>query len=227
MARRMQRGFCHGLPGREPTVKTARRRVASIATATLLPAALLLASPQPASADELWNLTSGSVRVRCSLTLGGSFDATTSAISGSLRRTESDATYAGALRVDLVPLDTGIELRNSHLRETYLEVARGDQFRHATLTGIALAVPLPPDTVRHETSFSGRLALHGVEMPVAGGVELSRRDGGIQVQATFSLSLEAFDIQPPRYLGVGVRDEVGILVTFDAVSGSSPTGSSR
>ena len=208
-------------------MKTAPRRVASIATAALLPAVLLLAGAMPASADESWNLTSGHVRVRCSLTVGGSFDATTSAISGSLRRTGSDAAYAGALRVDLVPLDTGIELRNTHLRETYLEVARGEQFRHAALTAIALAVPLPPEAIRHETSFSGRLSLHGFEMPIAGGAELSRRDGRIQVQATFSLSLEAFDIQPPRYLGVGVRDEVGILVTFDAVSGNSPSTGSR
>ena len=179
------------------------------------------------SDGNFWNLTSGNVRVRCRLTVGGSFDAATSAISGRLRQTGSDASYAGTLRVDLVPLDTGIELRNNHLRETYLEVGRGERFRHAALTGIELAVPLPPDSARHKTPFSGTLLLHGVERAIAGEAELSRREGRLRVQAEFSLSLKVFDIPPPRYLGVGVRDEVGILVTFDAVSGTSPSGGVR
>ncbi len=201
------------------------RRVVSIALATtLLPATLDLAAAWPASAEQSWNLTSGNVRVRCRLTVGGSFDAATSAISGTLRQTGPEASYAGTLRVDLVPLDTGIELRNNHLRETYLEVARGERFRHAALTGIELAVPLPPDAARHKTPFSGTLSLHGVERAIAGKAELSRRDGQLHVQAAFSLSLKVFDIPPPRYLGVGVRDEVGILVTFDAVSDNSSTG---
>ena len=204
------------------------RRVASIAlAATLLPATLDLVAARPASAEKIWNLTSGNVRVRCRLTVGGSFDAATSAISGRLRQTGSDASYAGTLRVDLVPLDTGIELRNNHLRETYLEVGRGERFRHAALTGVELAVPLPPDSARHKTPFSGTLSLHGVERAIAGEAELSRREGRLRVQAEFSLSLKVFDIPPPRYLGVGVRDEVGILVTFDAVSGASPSGGSR
>ena len=204
------------------------RRTSSIAlAATLLLAMLGLAGARSASAEESWNLTSGNVRVRCRLTVGGSFDAATSAISGTLRRTGPDAVYTGTLRVDLVPLDTGIELRNNHLRETYLEVSRGERFRHAALTGIELAVPLPTDAARHETPFSGTLSLHGVERTIAGKAELSRRAGRIRVQAAFSLSLGAFDIPPPRYLGVGVRDEVGISVTFDAASGNSPFGGSR
>ena len=204
------------------------RRVASIAlAATLLAATLDLVAARPASAGKFWDLTSGNVRVRCRLTVGGSFDAVTSAISGTLRQTGPDASYTGTLRVDLLPLDTGIELRNNHLRETYLEVARGERFRHAALTDVDLAVPLPSDAARHKTPFSGTLSLHGVERAIAGEAELSRRDGRLRVQAAFSLSLKLFDIPPPRYLGVGVRDEVGILVTFDAVSDTSPSGGPR
>ena len=210
-------------------MRSVSRRVASIATAavTLLLTTLDPIGARPAGAEEVWRLTSGNVRVRCRLTVGGSFDAATPAISGTLRRAGPDASYAGALRVDLVPLDTGIELRNAHLRDNYLEVARGEQFRYAALTGIALADPLPPGTARHETAFSGTLLLHGVEQTVAGEAELSRRDAGIRVQAAFSLSLEAFDIPPPRYLGVGVRDEVRVRVTFDAVRGGAADGDSR
>ena len=204
-----------------------RRRAALAAAAALLLAALAPAGARPAAAEESWHLTSGDVRVRCRLTVGGSFDAVTSAISGSLRRTGPDAPYAGALRVDLTSLDTGIELRNAHLRESYLELARGEPFRRALLTDIALAAPLPADAVRHEMEFSGTLSLHGVERAVAGEAEVRRRNGRIRVQAAFSLSLDAFDIPPPRHLGVGVRDEVGIRVTFDAVSSDPSAGGAR
>lgn len=212
---------------RERNLKFPRRVALITLAAMLLPATLDWVAARPPSAEEFWNLTSGNVRVRCRLTVGGSFDAVTSAISGTLRRTGSEASYAGALQVDLVPLDTGIELRNNHLRETYLEVARGERFRHAALTGIELAVPLPPDAARHKTPFSGTLSLHGVERAIKGEAELSRHDGRLRVEAAFSLSLKGFDIPPPRYLGVGVRDEVGILVIFDAVSDTSPSGDSR
>ena len=38
----------------------------------------------------------------------------------------------------------------------------------------------------------------------------------MQVEAQFSLSLGAFDIPPPRYLGIGVHDRIEITVEFDA-----------
>ena len=51
------------------------RRVAAIALASL-------ALAVTATAGESWTIASGEVRVRCRLTVGGSFDAVTSQISG-------------------------------------------------------------------------------------------------------------------------------------------------
>ena len=63
-----------------------------------------------------------------------------------------------------------------------------------------------------------------MQRQVEGEAELRRRDGQMQVEATFSISLEAFDIPPPRYLGVGVRDTVEVTVTFDAARADAPSG---
>ena len=106
-------------------------------------------------------------------------------------------------------LDTGIGLRNEHLRSTYLELDRGPEFRDAVLSDIVLDEP-PAGAERHETRFSGTLTLHGVQRTVEGEAELRRRNGRIQVEADLSLSLDAFDIPPPRYLGIGVRDRIDI-----------------
>lgn len=196
-----------------------RRRALTAAVAL---ASLALAA---AAGAESWTLTSGEVRVRCRLTVGGSFDAVTSAISGVLRLEDGGAPAdAGRVRVALDSLDTGIGLRNRHLRETYLEVDRGEEFREAVLTAVELAEPVPPGARDHETGFAGLLSLHGTELRVAGEARLARRAGAVRVEAGFPLSLAEFGIPPPRYLGVGVRDEVRITVTFDAVIASSPPG---
>ena len=188
-------------------------------------AALALTGAHTAVAAESWSVSSGNVQVRCRLTVGGSFDVVTSALSGTLQRATPDGSdYAGELRVDLATLDSGIGLRNSHLRDNYLEVVRGPEFQSAVLSGLVLDDPLPAGASRHETGFSGMLALHGVQRPIEGEAELRQRDGRMQVEATFSISLDAFDITPPRYLGVGVRDTVEVTVTFDAARTDAPAG---
>ena len=124
--------------------------------------------------------------------------------------------------MDLATLDTGIELRNRHLRDEYLEVERGPDFRRAVLSGIVLGDPPPTGGGRRDTRFSGSLVLHGVQRAIEGEAELLRREGRIQVEAVFRLSLEAFGIPPPRYLGIGVRDAVEVTVRFDAAGVETP-----
>ena len=188
----------------------------------------LCGAPAAAGAQS-WSVPSGDVQVRCRMTVGGSFNAVTSSLSGTLQpRSPDGRDYAGELRVDLATFDTGIDLRDSHLRNNYLEVARGPEFQQAVLSSIVLDDPLPDGGGRHETAFSATLSLHGVQSTVAGEAELTRRDGRMQVEATFSVSLEAFDIPLPRYLGVGVRDTVEITVSFDAMGGdTSSNGGTR
>ena len=197
--------------------------------ASFLSAALVLVCPglagaQAAADAESWSVAAGDVRVRCRMTVGGSFDAVTSDVSGTVRReTSQTGSYTGELRVDLSTLDTGIGLRNDHLRSGYLELDRSPLFRHAVLSGLVLDEPPPAGNGRHETEFSGTLTLHGVQRVIEGEVELRRRNGQVQVEAEFSLSLDAFDIPPPRYLGIGVRDTVEITVRFDAARDETPS----
>ena len=206
-------------------------RTVGVVRACILSAALVLVCPGPAAGPqaagtESWSIAAGNVRVRCRMTVGGSFDAVTSDVSGTLRREASDAgSYTGELRVALATLDTGIGLRNEHLRGTYLELDRGPEFRDAVLSGIVLDEPLPAGDGRHETGFSASLTLHGVQRTVEGEAELRRRNGRMQVEAEFSLSLDAFDIPPPRYLGIGVRDAIDVAVRFEATDGERPSDS--
>ena len=208
--------------------RSSRKALHHVIRVALALAALGLAGTRIAAAAESLSVSSGDVQVRCRLTVGGSFNVVTTALSGTLQRATPDgADYSGELRVDLATLNSGIELRNSHLRDNYLEVERGPEFREAVLSGIVLDDPLPAGAGRHETRFSAMLSLHGAQRPIEGEAELRHRDGRIQVEATFSVSLETFDIPPPRYMGVGVRDAVQINVTFDAAIVDAPSGGTR
>lgn len=207
---------------RKPSWRPALYSCLVLALLSVLPG---VGGTQPAPGAESWSIAAGDVRVRCRMTIGGSFDAVTSNVSGTLRReTTNTGSYTGELRVDLSTLDTGIGLRNEHLRNSYLELHRGPEFHDAVLSGIVLDVPQRAGDGRHETRFSGTLTLHGVQRTVGGEAELRRRDGRMRVDARFSLSLDAFDIPPPRYLGIGVRDRIEITVELDAARDETSPG---
>jgi len=183
-----------------------------------LPAlAVILALPVSAQGPQ-WTARGGDVRVLCPLTIGGSFEAKTKAISGSVRPGAGSADpWAGEFAVDLDGLDTGISLRNQHLRDNYLEVSKGPDFARAVLTDVRLA-GIDAAMPNGKGTFNARLRLHGVERPVTGQVDLRRSGPGVHVRASFPVVLQEFGIAKPRYLGVGVKDEVTVQVTFDTTS---------
>jgi polyisoprenoid-binding protein YceI len=173
-----------------------------------------------------WRVGGGDVVVVCPLTVGGRFETKTRALTGALAPSAADpAALDGTLSVDLSTLDTGIGLRNTHLKERYLEIQRGEGFARAVLSDVALASPVA--TASGPTGFTASFTLHGVTRPVSGTADISRTDGGVRVEATFPVTLPAFEIPKPRYLGVGVQDEVEVRVTFTATPGAGGTGAAR
>jgi polyisoprenoid-binding protein YceI len=170
----------------------------------------------------MWNVTQGDVRVICPMTIGGSFEARTTALSGSLTTSASNAeALDGTLAVDLRALDTGIGLRNQHLREKYLEVDKGQGFDTATLSEIDLK-GFTVDAPQGKGSFTGLLTLHGASKPVSGVVDVHEMGVTLRVKASFPVLLSDYGIRKPRYLGVGVKDTVQVEVNF-VVASVSPS----
>jgi polyisoprenoid-binding protein YceI len=169
---------------------------------------LFLAS---ASADDTYRITAGSVTVSCPLTIGGSFEAKTTALSGNVTPAAGGA-ITGALLVDLMKLETGITLRDRHLRNNYLEVQKGADFLVARIDNIKV------ERLSGKTTFHGKLTLHGQQRDISGTADLLQDGKGYRVDATFPLSIAAFQIPKPTYLGVGVSDEITIHVNLTALS---------
>ena len=157
------------------------------------------------------------LQVTVPLKPGGAFNATTTAVSGTLSvESLKPARLGGEVAVDLRAIDTGIALRNEHLREKYLETAKGEGYDKAVLSGILLADP-DSETFTGSSAFTGTLLLHGVKHDVAGKVDIRPEGSGRRVRAEFPLTLTDFGVTPPEYLGVGVGSRLLVKVSLLAV----------
>jgi len=179
---------------------------------------LLVASHTPAAEAPSWRVERGEVEIVVPLRPGGAFTATTSSLSGTL--TLGPATppqLLGDLSMDLATIDTGIGLRNQHLRDKYLEVSKGAGFDKAVLSEIQLADADGAAFVGR-SRFSGMLLLHGVKQRVTGTAEIRPEGAGRRVRSEFTLNLTDFGITPPEYLGVGVGGKLLIKVQLSAAT---------
>jgi len=169
-----------------------------------------------AAASGSWQAGQADVSIKCPVTVGGTFDARTSALTGTLTASAGrPSALEGSLAVDLRTVDTGIDLRNDHLREKYFEVDKGAGYDQAVLSEVALQ-GLNADAPAGKGSFTGSLMLHGVKKTVTGPVEIRQAGAGWRVRASFPVNLPDYNIDKPRYLGVGVKDTVQVSVAFAA-----------
>jgi polyisoprenoid-binding protein YceI len=182
---------------------------------------LILAPGESPGADApAWRLGRADVRVVVPVKPGGAFEAKTTALSGTLTLSASGPVrLKGEISVDLATLDTGISLRNQHLREKYLEVSRGAGFDHAVLSEIRMD-DADGEAFLGKTGFAGKLLLHGVSREVTGTAQIQKEGAELRAEANFPLSLSDFGIEPPEYLGVGVANKLLVKIRLTATPGA-------
>lgn len=129
---------------------------------------------------------------------------------------------SGSLRFDLQSLDTGIELRNKHMKEKYLETSK---YSEAVLTLTKMSVPEAleaADGSVEQAPFQGMLSLHGVQKPVSGLANLKRAKDKITVDASFGIKTSDFGITTPSFAGVTLAEDVQVSVQTSAPFTSKP-----
>jgi polyisoprenoid-binding protein YceI len=195
---------------RRPTISG---RKGLFAAASLL---ALLAPGGFAAEVPSWRLEKGEVKILVPLKPGGAFAASTTALSGTLTlEGAKPARLVGDVSMDLTTIDTGIALRNQHLKENYLEVAKGEGYNKAVLSDIQLP-DVSGETFDGTTPFTGTMLLHGVKHQVAGTAEIHSEGTSRRVRAEFPLVLTDWSVSPPEYLGVGVGSRLLVKVTLTA-----------
>jgi polyisoprenoid-binding protein YceI len=122
----------------------------------------------------------------------------------------------GKSTFDLTSLDTGIKLRNTHMKEKYLET---EKYPQATLTITEMAAPEgfdKPDFKADDLPFKGAMALHGVERPVEGEARLERKGDSMEVETDFSLKTSEFNIPTPSFAGITLAETIDVNVKITA-----------
>lgn len=118
--------------------------------------------------------------------------------------------YYGKLTLDLNHLETGIGLRDRHLKEKYIEVEK-----HPRSTLTLNRVKLSDEELKtgvENRSFEGSLHFHGVERAVHGSFDLKPDGESLNVTARFQILLTDYQVEIPSYLGIQVAETVEIEI---------------
>ncbi|KPJ88079.1 MAG: hypothetical protein AMS18_13785 [Gemmatimonas sp. SG8_17] len=122
--------------------------------------------------------------------------------------------------VDLASIDTGIGLRNRHMRDNYLEV---NEYPYATYGGvIESVVQTAPDGYR--VTASGTFSIHGRERPMEIPCDITTRSEGYRTRCSFHVLLTDFDIKIPRVMFLKIADEIQLELDFSLAPAANTPG---
>ena len=128
--------------------------------------------------------------------------------------TINEGLVQGQFRLALASLNTGIEMRDKHMKEKYLEVDKSPEailiIESLSLKNLEMGDDLP---------FEGQLTLHGQKQKVSGKLSY-KTPGPTQktAHAEFKFKLSEFGIQIPSYAGITVADEVQLKIDLNLVT---------
>lgn len=119
----------------------------------------------------------------------------------------------GEILVDLDSFDTGIQMRNQHMREKYLQTGTpSNKFAKLVIAKFALSSELIKAGGKTEAPFTGKLNLHGVDQDIAGTLITEIQGESFSGSSKFQIKLSDYKIDIPSYLGVKVAETVDVDV---------------
>ena len=154
-----------------------------------------------------------------------SFEGKTRSVVGELEFDPADLPDSAVVRieVDLADLDTGIGIRNRHMRKNHLET---DEYPKAVFRGGRILDPsataLGPEPVT--LKLAGTFELHGITRDITVDAEITRNeDGSIHVVSRFEVKLSDYEISRPKFLMLKLDEVQKITIDVKAVPmGSAP-----
>lgn len=115
--------------------------------------------------------------------------------------------------VALADLTTGIALRDKHMREKYLEVAK---FPDVRLAVPLASLPNPAAGASATGELKGTLSLHGKQREIPFKYEASCTAANVcTAKGSFTINIKEFDIVVPSYLGITLKPDVVVEAQFE------------
>ncbi|MEX0608166.1 MAG: YceI family protein [Balneolaceae bacterium] len=113
--------------------------------------------------------------------------------------------------IDLNTLDTGISLRNRHMRDNYLETAK---YPYAEFTGKIIGTFDPELAEVQPVRVEGIFKIHGAkrELKIDGTIE--PKEEGLFLKANWSVLLENYNIKRPQVIFYELADEQKVSISM-------------
>jgi uncharacterized membrane protein/polyisoprenoid-binding protein YceI len=126
---------------------------------------------------------------------------------------------SGRFDVELDKFTTGIELRDHHMKEKYLNTKDFPK-AHVEIESVKIPDGWKAGQDLNDVEFKGALSLKGITKPITGKVTVKSET--LKTEAQFTVSLNDFSIGVPKYLGITVADTVTIRVDIPSFIKSAP-----
>ncbi len=121
------------------------------------------------------------------------------------------ASVSGKTEFQLDAFETGIDLRDKHMKEKYLEVGK---FPKAALNITEMKLPSADKELSADAvPFSGNLAFHGKEKMIKGTAKVTKKADKVDMTFQFEIPTADFGIETPSYLGIKVTEAVKVTST--------------
>lgn len=121
-------------------------------------------------------------------------------------------TLDGVAQVDLSSFDTGISMRDRHMKEKYLEV---EKFGEAKLSFKSAKIPAEIVNGQGTIEVPAELELHGKKNPVQVKVTAIKKGDALSPACQFKIKLSDYGIEIPQFSGITVANEVEITASLE------------
>ncbi len=151
-----------------------------------------------------------------------SFEGKTDRIEGSVNADLADlgSGVEVEVRVDMASLDTGISLRNRHMRENHLETGEFPEavFRAQRVLKAPTEALVPGGSA--EFVLAGSMTLHGVSREIEAPVKVSCGESGgrihLDISSEFPIVLSDYDIKRPKFLVLKLNETQDVKIELRA-----------
>jgi len=142
-------------------------------------------------------------------------------VQGKLDLAQKD--NLGELTIDLDGFDTGIAMRNQHMKEKYLQTNDPSK-KHAKLVVTKFEVPadLLKNGGKADLPFAGKLNFHGEQRDVSGILVTEVKGDKLTGTTKLQLNLSDYKVEIPSYLGIKVAETVDVEVSLTGKISSEP-----
>lgn len=140
-----------------------------------------------------------------------SFEGVTNKIDGYLLKKTDDLKGAEIyFEVDLSSVDTGIGLRNRHMREDYLHT---DKYQFTKFDGKITEVN-PKGGNLYEVKAKGKMFIHGVTKDKTVSATINIANNTMRIETDFTVKLTDYKIKIPEFMFLKINEEIALELEF-------------